>query len=151
MKFAYYTVCFGILKIGYCDETVFSLSKVETIDTDNEKTIFSDCVYKEVTNYLSGDSKELSFPYELRGTPFQKMVWSALCTIPYGETRSYKDIAIQIGKPNAARAVGMANNRNPILLKVPCHRVIGADGGLVGYGAGLPLKQYLLNMESNKN
>lgn len=148
MQFAYYKVCFGILKIGYRDGVVFSLSRVDALGTDDVKTTFSEHVYHEVEQYLSGQSKALSFPYELVGTPFQKTVWEALCTIPCGETRSYKDIAIQIGKPTAARAVGMANNRNPILLKVPCHRVVGANGQLVGYAGGLPLKQYLLDLES---
>jgi methylated-DNA-[protein]-cysteine S-methyltransferase len=81
------------------------------------------------------------------GTEFQQLVWKALQTIPYGETRSYRDIAEQIGRPKLCRAVGMANHRNPITIIIPCHRVIGADGSLTGYGGGLPLKQQLLNLE----
>ena len=76
-------------------------------------------------------------------------MWRALCTIPYGETRTYKEIAQAVGSPKACRAVGMANNRNPISFAVPCHRVIGADGSLVGYGGGLDLKHTLLQMERN--
>jgi len=82
-----------------------------------------------------------------RGTVFQKQVWKALLEIPYGETRSYKQIAEAIGNPKAVRAVGMANNRNPLLIVVPCHRVIGANGKLVGYGAGLDKKEFLLRLE----
>jgi methylated-DNA-[protein]-cysteine S-methyltransferase len=83
----------------------------------------------------------------MHGTEFQMAVWQALQHIPYGETRSYREIAASIGRPKAVRAVGMANNRNPISIIVPCHRVIGHDGKLVGYGGGLPLKQYLLELE----
>ncbi len=86
-------------------------------------------------------------PLEPAGTEFQKSVWVALQAIPYGETRSYGDMARQIGNPKACRAVGMANNRNPISIVIPCHRVIGADGSLVGYGGGLDLKQKLLTLE----
>ena len=81
------------------------------------------------------------------GTPFQRAVWDALRTIPYGESRSYKQIAAQIGRPTACRAVGMANNRNPIAIVVPCHRVVGSGGTLVGYAGGLETKAYLLGLE----
>ena len=85
----------------------------------------------------------------IKGTDFQIRVWQALCDIPYGETRSYKQIAKAIGKPKAVRAVGMANNRNPLLIVVPCHRVIGANGKLVGYGAGIEKKEFLLRLEKS--
>lgn len=101
----------------------------------------------ELNEYLEGKRKSFSFPLDLKGTDFQRTVWNALLTIPYGETRSYGEIARQIGSPNAARAVGMANHTNPVLIAVPCHRVIGADGSLTGYGSGLKLKQYLLDLE----
>ncbi len=81
------------------------------------------------------------------GTPFQRSVWSALCEIGYGETASYGEIAARVGQPGAARAVGIANARNPVSIIVPCHRVIGADGTLTGYGGGLPRKRYLLDLE----
>ena len=84
-----------------------------------------------------------------RGTVFQQQVWKVLCDIPYGETRSYKQIAEAIGNPKAVRAVGMANNRNPLLIVVPCHRVIGANGKLVGYGAGIEKKEFLLKLEKS--
>ena len=89
-------------------------------------------------------------PVFAAGTPFQQLVWEALKTIPYGETRSYKDIAVQIGKSKACRAVGMANNRNPIAIIIPCHRVIGSKGELVGYGGGLDIKKQLLRLEGKK-
>ncbi|MDR0495027.1 MAG: methylated-DNA--[protein]-cysteine S-methyltransferase [Treponema sp.] len=101
----------------------------------------------QIDEYLAGKLKEFSLPLALHGTEFQKAVWQALQAIPYGETRSYKDIAAAIGKPKAVRAVGMANNRNPVVIIVPCHRVIGHDGSLTGYGGGLPLKQRLLELE----
>jgi methylated-DNA-[protein]-cysteine S-methyltransferase len=104
----------------------------------------------QLMEYFEGKRKEFELPLALQGTDFQTLVWSALQTIPYGETRSYKDVAILIGKPDAVRAVGMANNHNPIVIIVPCHRVIGHDGGLTGYGGGLPAKQYLLDLEKNR-
>lgn len=110
----------------------------------------TDLVYGQVTEYLEGRRRAFTFPYELRGTEFQKRVWQELCKIPYGETRTYGDIAAAIRKPGAARAVGMANNRNPIIIAVPCHRVIGAGGKLVGYAGGLDMKRALLELEKSR-
>ena len=104
--------------------------------------------YRQLSEYLKGERQMFYLPLNPRGTDFQKRVWRALCDIPYGETRSYKQIAEAIGNPKAVRAVGMANNRNPITIVVPCHRVIGADGKLVGYGGGLEMKEFLLRLES---
>ena len=104
--------------------------------------------YRQLSEYLKGERRKFDLPLKPRGTDFQKRVWRALCDIPYGETRSYKQIAEAIGNPKAVRAVGMANNRNPITIVVPCHRVIGADGKLVGYGGGLEMKEFLLRLES---
>jgi len=101
----------------------------------------------ELEQYFSGKRRKFDFPLDLRGTDFQLTCWRALLAIPYGETRSYVDIARAVGKPNAFRAVGMANNRNPIAIVVPCHRVIASDGGLCGYGGGLDVKRKLLEME----
>jgi len=101
----------------------------------------------QVEDYLAGRRRDFSLPLVLHGTEFQKAAWQALQTIPYGAVRSYKDMAEQIGRPKAVRAVGMANNRNPISIIVPCHRVIGHNGALVGYGGGLPMKRYLLDLE----
>jgi len=102
---------------------------------------------KELEEYFSGSRRDFTFPLDLRGTDFQLACWRALLAIPYGETRSYADVARAVGKPNAFRAVGMANNRNPIAIVVPCHRVIASDGGLCGYGGGLDVKRKLLELE----
>ena len=102
---------------------------------------------RELTEYFDGERRDFSVPLDLRGTPFQLACWNALLAIPYGETRSYADIARAIGHPNAFRAVGMANNRNPIAIVVPCHRVIASGGSLCGYGGGLDIKRKLLDLE----
>lgn len=104
---------------------------------------------KQLREYFLGKRKVFDLPLSINGTPFQTIVWEALISIPYGETRSYKDIAIQIGKNKACRAIGMANNRNTIPIVIPCHRVIGSKGELVGYGGGLEVKQMLLEIEGN--
>lgn len=102
---------------------------------------------KQLDEYFSGQRREFTFPLDLRGTAFQLACWRALLAIPYGETRSYGDIARAVGKPSAFRAVGMANNRNPVAIVVPCHRVIASDGTLCGYGGGLDVKRKLLELE----
>ena len=102
---------------------------------------------KNCLEFIKG--KTFDLPIHMEGTAFQQQVWTALCDIPYGETRSYKQIAESIGNPKAVRAVGMANNRNPLLIVVPCHRVIGTDGKLVGYGAGIEKKEFLLRLEKS--
>lgn len=105
-------------------------------------------VFDELDEYFAGDRKQFDVPLTfIGGTPFQRKVWHALRNIPYGEVRSYKDIASAIGTPKAVRAVGGANNKNPISIIVPCHRVIGSNGALVGYGGGLEKKEYLLKLE----
>lgn len=101
----------------------------------------------ELKEYFAGGRREFSFPLDLRGTDFQVACWRALLKIPYGETRSYADIARAVGRPQGFRAVGMANNRNPIAIVVPCHRVIASDGTLCGYGGGLDIKGKLLELE----
>jgi methylated-DNA-[protein]-cysteine S-methyltransferase len=103
----------------------------------------------QLQHYLAGKRKSFDLPLAPDGTEFQQTVWSALQVIPYGETRSYVEVAKRVGRPKAARAVGMANNKNPIPIFIPCHRVIGANGKLVGYAGGLDVKQYLLNLEKN--
>jgi len=103
---------------------------------------------QEILEYLDGKRKQFNLPVKLAGTHFQMAVWNALLTIPYGETRFYRDIAQQIGNGKACRAVGMANHWNPVAIIVPCHRVIGANGSLTGFGGGLDLKKQLLELES---
>ena len=102
---------------------------------------------RQLGEYFMGTRRTFDLPLDPHGTPFQKSVWAALRDIPYGETRSYRDIASAVGKPTACRAVGSANNKNPISILIPCHRVIGAGGSLVGYGGGLDTKRMLLALE----
>jgi O-6-methylguanine DNA methyltransferase len=102
---------------------------------------------QELERYFAGEHIAFTCPLDLHGTPFQRAVWQALCTIPYGETRSYADIARMIGRPTACRAVGAANGANPVAIIVPCHRVIGSSGDLTGYGGGLDTKAWLLQLE----
>jgi len=109
----------------------------------------TDKTASELKEYFSGRRKSFDIPLAPQGTQFQRNVWDALCQIPYGETRTYKEIAKAIGKPNASRAVGMANNKNSILLLIPCHRVIGSNGSLVGYAGGIDIKEKLLQLEQN--
>ncbi|HZS94920.1 MAG TPA: methylated-DNA--[protein]-cysteine S-methyltransferase [Chloroflexota bacterium] len=106
-----------------------------------------DALSAQLTAYFEGTLRDFSIPLDLRGTPFQLAVWQALTEIPYGETRSYGAIARAIGRPQASRAVGMANHQNPVPIVVPCHRVIGSNGTLTGYGGGLLLKARLLELE----
>ena len=110
---------------------------------------FPDAV-EQLEAYFTGELTEFDLDLDMMGTPFQKKVWAALLTIPYGETRSYGEIARQIGAPGAYRAVGLANGHNPIGIIVPCHRVIGANGSLTGYGGGLERKRTLLEMEKSR-
>ena len=104
---------------------------------------------RQLQAYFNGERQAFDLPLDAAGTPFQLKVWEALRQIPYGETRSYKDIAIAVENPKGVRAIGMANNRNPISIITPCHRVIGTNGKLVGYAGGLHLKEYLLKLEAN--
>ena len=102
---------------------------------------------RQLSEYFAGTRQTFSLPLAPAGTDFQKKAWRALCTIPYGQTRTYKDMAIAIGCPKGFRAVGLANNKNPIAILIPCQRVIGANGKLVGYAGGLHLKKFLLELE----
>ncbi len=111
---------------------------------------FDDAV-EQLCAYFAGELTEFDIELDLRGTEFQQRVWKALLTIPYGETRSYGKIAEQIGTPGSARAVGLANGHNPLAIIVPCHRVIGANGGLTGYGGGLDRKRTLLELEKQRS
>ncbi|MEG0171487.1 MAG: methylated-DNA--[protein]-cysteine S-methyltransferase [Acinetobacter tjernbergiae] len=108
-------------------------------------------VKKQLEEYFAGQRQQFDLPLDFQGTDFQQQVWQALLTIPYGEKRSYKDIAVQIGNEKAVRAVGAANGRNPISIIAPCHRVIGSSGALVGFAGGLDKKQILLSLEQSKS
>ncbi|MFC4075861.1 methylated-DNA--[protein]-cysteine S-methyltransferase [Salinithrix halophila] len=102
---------------------------------------------RQLQEYFEGKRRRFDISVDLYGTSFQKLVWQQLQAIPYGELRSYKDVATAMGAPKAVRAVGGANNKNPVSIIVPCHRVIGSNGSLVGYGGGLAIKEYLLDLE----
>ena len=110
----------------------------------------TDLAARQLDEYFKGKRQVFDVPLDPQGTKFQRSVWKALQEIPFGETKSYKQIALMINNPKACRAVGLANNRNPIWIMIPCHRVIGSDGSLTGYGGGLEMKQKLLELETNK-
>lgn len=140
----------GLLEITATDEAIISVKP-----TDHEENIIGDKTANdlarrcrvELEEYFDGKRKSFDLSLKLEGTDFQKRVWQQLEHIPYGETRTYGEIAKLIDKPKAVRAIGMANHNNPILILVPCHRVIGADGSLTGYAAGIEAKKYLLDFE----
>ncbi|MCV7193932.1 methylated-DNA--[protein]-cysteine S-methyltransferase [Mycolicibacterium brumae] len=133
----------GVLAHLRMVEQTYEPDRAGWVRNDNA---FPDAV-AQLDEYFSGRRREFDIPLELAGTAFQRRVWAALRTIPYGETRSYGEIAEQIGSPNASRAVGLANGHNPVSVIVPCHRVIGANGSLTGYGGGLERKKALLALE----
>ena len=116
-------------------------------DWTRDDSAFDD-VRVQLSEYFAGNRREFDLPLNARGTAFQKRVWTALCDIPYGETASYGATATAIGTPTASRAVGLANGQNPISIVVPCHRVVGADGSLTGYGGGIEAKRWLLAHEA---
>jgi len=118
-------------------------------DWSPDQSGFDDAV-DQLAAYFAGELTDFDIELDLAGTEFQRRVWTALLTIPYGQTRSYGEIAEQIGAPGAARAVGLANGHNPIAIIVPCHRVIGANGSLTGFGGGLGRKRTLLELEKQK-
>lgn len=132
------------------DGALLAISTHRSVEGICQETALIKEAYHQLTEYLRGERETFYLPLNPKGTEFQKRVWKALCDIPYGETRSYKQVAEAIGNPKAVRAVGMANNRNPLLIVVPCHRVIGADGKLVGYAAGIDKKEFLLRLENDK-
>jgi len=148
----YYKFEIGYLKLSYTDLSIVGLVRAEEdqilTNSNYSNSLLKEAI-KQLDEYFSGQRIEFDLPLQFSGTEFQKEVWKALINIPYGETRSYKDIAIEIGNPKACRAVGGANNKNPIILICPCHRVIGASGKLVGYGGGMDMKEYLLNLEKS--
>ena len=114
----------------------------------NGDSVYLEDVKVQISEYFTKNRKTFDVPLSITGSEFQESVWSSVRNIPYGETRSYKQIAEALGNKDAARAVGMANNRNPILIIIPCHRVVGKDGKLVGYAGGIDRKRYLLEMET---
>ena len=122
--------------------------KPDDLFEDSSQKSVLDLCERELAEYFAGNLQQFTVPIRLKGTAFRQQVWQALTQIPYGKTVSYKDIAVQINSPKAVRAVGGANHNNPVSIIVPCHRVVGANGSLTGYGGGLDAKKWLLELEA---
>ena len=137
----------GITEENNAISRVFFTQKKKSDSYETAETSLIQKAAIQLREYFDGKRKNFDLPLFLQGTDFQETVWRALQTVAFGDTCSYKKIATLIGNPQAARAVGMANNRNPIVIIVPCHRVIGISGKLIGYAGGINIKQYLLNLE----
>ena len=168
MHICYYDSPIGILRISETDGKITELClSGETAGNDfarrsggtaaavrgSSETVHAEIlqtICAQLNEYFAGTRRRFDVPIAYRGTPFQERVWRALLTIPYGETRSYEDIAIQIGSPKAVRAVGQANNRNPLMILVPCHRVIHKNGDISGFACGIEPKRYLLDLEAGR-
>ena len=130
-----------------------SITRIELIDAADESIAPTPLLReaaRQILAFLRGERQQLEFPIRMVGTPFQQRVWHVLRQIPYGTTRTYGEVAAEIGNPRASRAVGMACNKNPLLLIVPCHRVIGANGKLTGFAYGTDAKQRLLELEGSR-
>lgn len=142
----------GRFAIGVDEEYIthlcFPNSTARLKNFDRDETPLVREAFRQLEMYLDGRLQVFSLPLKPEGTPFLKRVWEKLLEIPYGKTASYKDIAIASGNPKATRAVGMANAKNPISIIIPCHRVIGSNGKLVGFGGGLEMKSWLLELEA---
>ena len=136
----------GIRENNKCITDIY-FSKINTNDNIEESELIKEC-FRQLKEYFEGNRKNFDLPIEPKGTEFQNKVWNELLKIPYGKTKSYKDIALAIGNEKACRAIGMANNKNPIPIIIPCHRVIGSNGKLVGYSGGINVKEKLLNIEN---
>ena len=139
----------GYLVIEVNDESLVRIFFTKTLDKKRSSNRASRKVIYQLKQFFSGKREEFDLDIKLVGTDFQKKVWSQLIKIPFGETSSYGDIAKQIGRPKAARAVGGACNKNPILVVVPCHRVVGSTGNLTGFACGLDVKRELLQIEAS--
>ena len=149
-KYAYYKTKLGIIKISY-QEKVESIELVYEVDSNNERSKLSDKIFDQIDKYLKGEVKKFDIydKLEITGTDFQKSIWQELINIPYGETRTYKDIAQKINNPKALRAVGTAIGKNPFFIIIPCHRVIRSDGKMGGFAYGLDVKEKLLELEKS--
>ena len=137
----------GIVRLTEEDGAITRIELTDTADAPITPTHLLHEAEQQIMAYLEGKRQQLDFPIRMVGTPFQQRVWRALQQIPYGTTRTYGEIATAIGNPRASRAVGMACNKNPLLLIVPCHRVVGANGKLTGFAYGTDAKQWLLELE----
>lgn len=149
IQFAYSDSPLGTVQIGHRDDTIVSIKCVDHPGADHRSSPVSDLAAAQLREYFEGTRKSFDLSLSPMGTEFQKSVWNALTQIPYGETRSYGEIAAAVGNPNAARAVGMACSRNPIWIAIPCHRVVGKNASLTGYAGGLGMKRALLELEQH--
>lgn len=150
LKNKYYKSPIGIIDILYSEEGVYKITLVKSIPEDyfeERKNDLGDKVISELKEYFNGQRKIFDFPLVIIGTDFQRTVWKELRKINYGETKTYSDIAKNIGKPNACRAVGNANNKNPFMIVIPCHRVIGKNKNSGGYAFGVDIRDKLLELE----
>ncbi len=145
--FDYFRSPIGMLKITAESESLVAIDFIDDVATASKPNKITRQTINELKAYFNGSLKEFSVPLKLEGSEFFNSVWKALLKIPYGETRSYSEIAAIIGKPKAARAVGMANNKNKIPIIIPCHRVIGKNGKLLGYASGTRRKKWLIEFE----
>lgn len=147
-KLFYYDTNIGRIGIREDGEYITNIYFGEqNLDIEIKETDLIKKAYIQLDEYISGNRTEFNLPLKPKGTEFQSKVWLELTKIPYGQTKSYKDIAVLVGNEKASRAVGMANNKNPIPIIIPCHRVIGSNKKLVGYAGGLDLKEKLLKIE----
>ena len=147
MYLAYYDSPIGLLRLESDGEALCAVQRVPARTGPERPCPVLAETARQLEEYFAGQRRAFDLPLRAAGTPFQQRVWAALRAIPYGQTRSYGQIAAAIGRPKACRAVGMANNRNPIMIIVPCDRVIGANGSMVGYAGGVWIKEYLLRLE----
>ncbi len=147
LYFGYYESPIGTVEIGGTDSAITRLYFVESYRADVVSAPLIDEAIDQMAAYFIDGQTTFDLPLELRGTDFQKQVWNQLLTVPYGRTVGYQSIADALGNPTAVRAVGAANGQNPISIIVPCHRIIGSDGRLIGYGGGLWRKEWLLRHE----
>lgn len=147
-----YSTAIGDICIVQEDEAVIGLGIAGKLKPENviwKETPLLKQAIMQLTEYFAGDRRNFTVKLHTTGTAFQEKIWGLLQEIPYGETRTYGELAAMAGSPKGARAVGMACNRNPVMLFIPCHRVIGSDGSLTGFGGGLPVKKKLLELEKN--
>lgn len=144
-QYSYGTVI-GKIYIAEQDNCICNVS-FRTLNYTNKETPLIKKTYSQIKEYFDGNRNSFDIPISANGTEFQIKVWKELLKIPYGKTATYKEIAENIGNKNASRAVGMANNKNPIAIIIPCHRVIGSNGNLTGYAGGIEMKKYLLDLE----
>jgi len=140
----------GVITIGATDSSITYLKNHDTYIGEFKETNLIKKAHSQLTQYLMGKRSNFDLPLEPKGTEFQQSVWFKSCEVPYGETTTYKALAQMINKPTAIRAVGAANGQNPIYIVIPCHRVVGSNGSLTGYGGGLDMKEKLLKLEGAK-